>query len=408
MRLLNVLAAAFALVLLLTSCATAPPRDLSRTAPPGSYLHGGGIPLNPEEQDPYSHRGGLVAVLEERHGRPLQILELSGGGQYGAFGAGFLNGWTEQRGRPRFDIVTGISTGALLSTFAFLGTPADDATLAEIFTGVSQKDIYRRRLVDALFGGASSFYNTQAFEALIAKHITPAVLQRVAAEHDKGRRLLVGATNLDYGDMWVFDLGHIAKQGGPEALALYRKALRASASPPIVFPPVEISGSLFGDGGVTQNLLVAGLLGSGSAIEYAENVEPGNVFVIQNGRSDSEPVAVQAEVIKIGERTVDLVLNGSMDMTLMRAFGATRIHGYRFNLVSIPDEFSISGDTLGFDQTEMRRVFDEGKRLGRQADPWQHKPPAHGLGPWAIKLISHLDRLAELVNEQAENQAASR
>ena len=54
--------------------------------------------------------------------RPVvNFLALSGGGSDGAFGAGVLCGWTASGKRPEFDLVTGVSTGALTAPFAFLG-----------------------------------------------------------------------------------------------------------------------------------------------------------------------------------------------------------------------------------------------------------------------------------------------
>jgi hypothetical protein len=101
---------------------------------------------------------------------------------------------------------------------------------------------------------------------------------------------------------------------------------------------------------------------------------------------------VRHDVIGVGERTINLVLTSSMDMMLFRAFAATRIHGYRFNLVSIPEEVPLSGDALAFDRAEMRRVFEVGKRLGREKSPWRQTPPAEGIGPWAVEYVSELDR----------------
>ena len=100
-------------------------------------------------------------------------------------------------------------------------------------------------------------------ERLIARTIAPETLERVAAEFDRGRRLFVAATNLEHNLVWVFSMGEIAKRGGAEGLDLYRKVLRAAASPPILFPPVEIAGHLFADAAVRENLLFMGLLGSG-------------------------------------------------------------------------------------------------------------------------------------------------
>jgi len=378
--------------LLVTACATPQSRTLSTAVPVGAFLTTGARPDTPEKLDPRLAQYGLIGAMEQELGRPLQVLELSGGGQYGAFGAGFLNGWSETGTRPRFDLVTGISTGALLATHAFLGTPEDDRVLAEIYTGIDRGDIYRHAYWKALFGGAS-IHDTEPMARLIERTITPEVLERVAAEFDRNRRLFVAATNLDRKQVWVFSLGAIAKLGGEEGLELYRKVLRAAASPPVVFPPVEIEGHLFGDAAVRENLLGIGLLGRG-AKEHRRGGKPGQVFVIVNGRPDTPPFAVPNALSPIAEDAFNAILSGRMETTLVLAYAGARVHGYGFNLVSLPEDVSISGNPLAFDREEMQRVFDAGVRLGRSRAPWRHRPdPSDQLGPWVIGLFEHLDRM---------------
>jgi len=379
-------------VTLLGACATPQERPLSHKAPIGAFLTTGASPTDPSRVDPRVQRAGVVGTMEELAGRPIKILELSGGGQYGAFGAGFLNGWTQSGTRPQFDLVTGISTGALLATHAFLGTPADDAVLKRIYTGIDRRDIYRSDTFGALSGGPA-LNETDPMWALIEKVITPEVLERVAAEWDKNRRLFVAATNLDYKRVWVFSLSKIAKQGGPQALDLYRKVLYAAASPPVVFPPVEIDGHLFGDAAVRENLLLMGLLGAGPPQRYPKS-EQGQVYVIVNGQANTPPEALPDVLGPIAGDALNAILNGRMDTTLVLAYAGARLHGYGFNMVAIPDDVKVSGKPLAFDQAEMRRVFAAGERLGRSPNPWLHRPPASDqLGPWVIGFFDHLDQI---------------
>jgi hypothetical protein len=229
--------------------------------------------------------------------------------------------------------------------------------------------------------------------ALIEKTITPEVLQRVAAEFDKGRRLFVAATNLDYDQIWVFSLGRIAKQGGPEALALYRKVLHAAASPPVVFPPVEIDGHLFGDAAVRENLLVMGLLGQ-SGLEPPPKHGTGQIYVIVDGVVAQPPSAVPDALEAIASDALNANLSAGMGTTLVLAYAGARVHGYGFNLVALPGSVPISGDPLAFDRSEMRRVFEAGLRMGRSPAPWAHEPPpSDQLGPWTIRYLEHLNRL---------------
>src|SRR5215831_2836743 len=118
---------------------------------------------------------------------PAAFLALSGGGDNGAFGAGFLNGWTAAGTRPKFKLVTGISTGALIAPFAFLG-PAYDNHLKALFTTTSSHEILETR---SLIGGLTSdaMADTAPLRRLIGKHIDRAMLDAIAAEYANGREL---------------------------------------------------------------------------------------------------------------------------------------------------------------------------------------------------------------------------
>jgi len=363
----------------LGGCASAPERELSRQPVPYAALPNGHDPLNPDRLMGFVSEGasadeGVIVTLERLRGHALKILELSGGGQYGAFGAGLLKGWTESGQRPEFDVVTGVSTGALLATHAFLGTPQDDAFLEEIFTTISSADIYtsNKRLFSLLWG-KNSVYDTSPLQALLDKYITAEVLQRVAAAHDEHRVLLVGTTNLDYGQTWVWNMGMIAKEGTPEALELYKKVLRASAAPPIVFPPVEMFGYLFVDGGVRQNLVVVGL--AGAEKPKPPQFGPGTVFVVQNGQKKSRPQAVRNDALHLAGPALGVLMGNSTDGQLLRAYTAAKVRGYEFRMVSIPDDADVGQNFLAFDTQQMRTSFNIGYELGRSAGAWRNTPP---------------------------------
>ena len=166
----------------------------------------------------------------------------------------FLVGWSESGQRPQFDFVGGVSTGSLLATHALLGTPADDLILEEMYTQITDEDIFESRPLIGLLK-SDSLRDTAPLQALIAKYITAETLERVAAAADDNRLIMAGTTNIDYGQTWVWNLSLIAKDGD---LDLYRKVLLASASFPILFPPVEIDGHLFVDGAARSNVIVIG------------------------------------------------------------------------------------------------------------------------------------------------------
>jgi hypothetical protein len=168
----------------------------------------------------------------------VDFLALSGGGADGAFGAGLLCGWSEHGDRPRFKLVTGISTGSLIAPFAFLG-PKYDAPLKEVYTTISTKNIYRlRNLLKMLH--SDSLADTWPLAELATKYMDDQMLRDIAAEHQKGRRLFVGTANLDAQRLTVWDMGAIAAMGTPEAFKLFRRLLLASAAIPVMFPPIYL------------------------------------------------------------------------------------------------------------------------------------------------------------------------
>jgi predicted acylesterase/phospholipase RssA len=230
----------------------------------------------------------------------------------------------------------------------------------------------KKRLFSLLWG-RNSVYDTSPLQALLDKYITAEVLQRVAAAHDEHRVLLVGTTNLDYGQTWVWNMGLIAKEGTREALELYKQVLRASAAPPIVFPPVEIYGYLFVDGGVRQNLVVVGL--AGTEKPKPPQFGPGTVFVVQNGQKKSRPQAVRNDALHLAGPALGVMMSNSTDGQLLRAYAAAKVRGYEFRMVSIPDDADVGHNFLAFDTGQMQTSFNLGYELGRSADPWRHIPP---------------------------------
>ena len=374
-------------LLLLPACASSPPRVLSSIAPSYATLPTGYEPLNPTQVSPMyaavtaTPGDNLVRYLERKRGHALNLLSLSGGGQNGAFGAGFLVGWRESGRRPQFDVVSGVSTGALLATHALLGTAADDAMLQQMYTQITRADIYENRGLFSLLSGTDSLADTAPLYALLVKYITGETLKRVAEAYDENRMLFVGTTNIDYGQTWIWNMSLIAKAGD---LDLYRKVLLASASFPIVFPPVEIDGHLFVDGAARSNLVVPGMFGGQRPNPPVHG--PGNLYLINNGRVTEPPEALVRSLGRIAAETISVMMEQSMQTALARSYFGTKILGYAFKMVEIPGEVKIGNDVLAFDPTQMRAAFDAGRTLAMQPDPWNATPPNSGdLPPWAFK-----------------------
>src|SRR5580765_8372585 len=180
----------------------------------------------------------IAQRLQSRLGdAPLSILALSAGGAGGAFGAGAIVGLSHSDPRSDFSVVTGVSAGALVAPFAFLG-PAWDPQVTAIFTQGESERLLQRRLFGALFG--SSIYSGIPLSRLIERYVDDSMIEAVAAEALKGRLLLVATTDLATGDPVLWDLGSIARYGGRDAKPLFRLILLASASVPGMLPPVTI------------------------------------------------------------------------------------------------------------------------------------------------------------------------
>ncbi len=219
------------------------------------------------------------------------ILVLSGGGPWGAFGAGFLTGWSGSTAHPRpqaFNLVTGVSTGALQATDVFLGTKQDTA-LEHAYTIERESDLVRRRgIVSGALAG--SFAGTRPLEARIRAALVP-LYDRVAAEGAKGRLLLVGTVDALDGRMYAVDLTRIARElTGTERADCYAGALMASAAVPIAFDRVEISGRPYFDGGVRRSVFVADIQAAAArTVQQGRCLQP--IYILINGDPGIAPIA---------------------------------------------------------------------------------------------------------------------
>ena len=318
----------------------------------------------------------------------VQVLALSGGGQWGAFGAGFLKGWTRRGDRPpEFEVVTGTSTGSLQATFAFLGSDFDE-TLGRGYLDIrGDADVMDKRflLTAALFGDALA--STGPLRSRLEAQITDAVLTRVAAEGAKNRQLYVGAADLGSGAFRAFDLTAIAARGAG-ARKDYVDALMASTAIPVAFPPVEIGGQTYVDGGVRRNIFLELVVEELARLRKAEIarglVEPqATVYCLVNGTLDVGQQAVKRRTIDIGRRSVDILLDESTDGNLLRIYLLAQRAGLRFLMTRIPpDVCKVVGSAENqFDPQLMKCLYDEGEKWGQRDDAWSTEPPLEGTGP---------------------------
>lgn len=316
-----------------------------------------------------------------RRDNPADVLVLSGGGEDGAFGAGLLTEWTRQGTRPAFRVVTGVSTGALAAPFAFLG-PSRDAQLREVYT---QIDISRvlswRDWTAAIFSDAVG--DSAPLAATIARFLDAEMLAEIAAAYDGGRVLLIGTTDLDARRGVVWNIGAIARSGSPEALALVRKVLLASASVPGAFPPVmfdvEADGRRFQemhvDGGAVAQLF---LFPERVAFAQRARVEaraPTRIWLVRNGRLRQRPETTARRTLSVLAAAVSTMTQagGSSDVT--RIWLRARSAGLAFNLAFVGDDFAAPYETA-FDPAYMLALFEHGEARMRAGTAWVTVPPA--------------------------------
>ena len=311
----------------------------------------------------------------------VNLLIITGGGPDGAFGAGLLNGMTDGENRLEFEVVTGVSTGALIAPFAFLGSEYDPV-IKELYTKTSTKDIIRQK--NALIGiFSNALSDSRPMQKLIAKHITMEFMKKVADEYEIGRRLFVGTTNLDAQRPVIWNMGEIASYRNDVALDLFRKVLLASASIPGAFPAVlfevEANGQTFRelhvDGGVTNNAFFLPIrVGLRDYLKkLGLKVQP-TMYVIRNSSSAPDWGPVQNKTLGIAKRSIDTLVKNSTNGDLHKLYTFTQINNIGFNVTSVPDSFNQKSKEL-FDPLYMTKLYEVGYKEGLNGVTWDTAPP---------------------------------
>lgn len=288
-----------------------------------------------------------------------------------------LNGWTELGTRPSFKMVTGVSTGALIAPFAFLG-PAYDPQLREVYTTMTPDKIYRARgLSAALFDDAMA--DTTPLSLVIARYLDQPLLDAIGAEYRKGRLLMIGTTDLDSQRPVIWNIGAIAASGQPGSLDLVRKIMRASAAIPGLFQPVLIDVEV--DGRKYQELHV-----DGGAIAqlflYPPTVDLGrsgmrrerHAYIIRNARLEPDYAMAERRTISIAGRAINTMLAMSGKNDVFRVYFITQRDGVEYNLAFIGPDFDVQKNEE-FEQPYMRALYDYGYRQARSGHAWHKVPP---------------------------------
>ncbi|WP_261398052.1 patatin-like phospholipase family protein [Pseudomonas sp. DR48] len=308
-------------------------------------------------------------------------LAISGGGDAGTFAAGIIAGWTLHGSRPTFKVVTGISAGALVAPFAYLGPEYDEIILG-ICSAIGPKDVFHARSVLTRLT-SDGIADSKPLARLIAKYITAEVLAAIAAQYAKGRLLMIGTTDLDAGRPVTWNMGAIAASGAPGALDLFRNIMVASMSIPGAVSPVmidvEVDGKPFQemhvDGGVLTQVFLypPGTVMALNSVSGARIRRDRHFYVIRNGKLEPQWAGTKRRTLSIGGRAISTLIQTQGISDLDRIYRIAQQDGADFNLAYIGADF-LHPRNQKFDGAYMKRLFDYAFELSAKGYPW-HKSP---------------------------------
>ena len=317
------------------------------------------------------------------YGVPHNYLAISGGGANGAFGAGLLAGWAANGTRPEFNMVTGVSTGALTAPFIFLGTEYDDE-IKTLYTTTKTTDIAKNRgLISGLL--SDSMADTTPLKNLIKKYVTQDIIDSIGKEHKRGRRLFVGTLNLDAARTVIWNIGAIAASDYPEKTHLIHEILRASSAIPVAFPPVmipvEINGRQYDemhvDGGTGSQVFIYPAVANWKAITKKLKVKgKPKVFIIRNSFLEPDYNAVIPDIVSIASRSIESLIRTQGVGDLYQIYALCQRDGNDFNLAFIPSDISAT-PTEAFDPVYMTHLYERGYDMALKGYPWKKGPPGY-------------------------------
>lgn len=328
-----------------------------------------------------------VIQLETARGKKAftgdaNYLALSGGGDDGAFGAGLLVGWSKQGSRPSFNLVTGISTGALIAPFAYLGKEYDPI-LQEVYTNIKPSDVYiQRGILSGIF--SDGLADSSPLYGLISKYVDADFLKKIAYEYNtNGRWLLIGTTNIDAGQPVIWNMGRIATIGSPEALELFKRIMLASASIPGAFPPVMFDFLLDGqafqemhvDGGASTQVFLYPASASSKAKELGiQRRTNRQAYIVRNSRLDPRWSETERRTLSVAGRAISQLIQTQGIGDLYRIYNTAQSDDVGFNLAYIGSDFN-EPHTEEFDTKYMNALFQYGYAHAIKGYPWSKYPP---------------------------------
>ncbi len=375
---------------LLSGCVT-PPRADPPPSPAEALLPGfpPAARLNAANPEISNNVTQLMAQASAAADSSFDILSLSGGGARGAFGAGLLVGLARAGKRPRFEIVTGVSAGALVAPFAFLGAEWDPL-LTAAFIGAQSTTLMSPRGLGALF--SPGVFSAGPLRDLVDQFVTMELVDAIARESREGRYLLVQTTDLDAQAAVLWNMGEIAEVGGEAARALFRDVLLASSSVPGVFPPVmfdvetngQRSQEMHVDGGVVSPFVLTPLIAVFWRNEPDPQITPGNLFIILNGPLAAKLKATPRNTVPIVSRSFETsqMHQARASLAIVTEFARTRQLNFQFTF--IPAEFDAAG-SLDLAQEELNSLFNHALTSAETGEIWWSVDELFGgagLAPW--------------------------
>ncbi|MCL1093453.1 patatin-like phospholipase family protein [Shewanella kaireitica] len=319
-----------------------------------------------------------------RHEKPtkLQVLALSGGGANGAFGAGILTAWTKTGTRPEFDMVTGVSTGAILAIFAFIGSDYDEHVV-DFYTNYGYEDLFKAKgLLTSL--RSMAILNISPYETLVRETITPQLLSKVAEGFHHSRLLLIGTTHLESQRLSIWNMGAIAAQNTPQSEKLFEDIILASTAIPGAMPAVQIDmeygnetyQELHVDGGVARQVFF--LPDTLSAHSFKEGVlaQERSLYVIRNGEFLPQWQEVTPSLVEVSSRSLNTIIKYQGRSDVMRIFGQANQANIEFNFAHIGNDFTdINKSQEQFNPEHMKKLFNYGHLKMIEGDLWLKRPP---------------------------------
>lgn len=331
----------------------------------------------------------------------LDVLVLSGGGPFGAFGAGVLRGWGEiddpEWERPEFDMVTGVSVGALIAPFAFLGDDESVGQVSELFKSVDDDWAVRKRTL-AILPTNDSFYDPSPLREFVREQLDDELLERLAQAGREHRQVAIAATNLDLGRLQVWDAAQLLAEALDEDMRReiagdrLSNGLNASSAIPGVFPPItDRNGFLYADGGIIEPLFFNGagdiLEKLAERLRRAEEEEGAprvriRVWAIANMRLWGDIGVIGPSWPSVASRSIDLMTRSMVRSGLTSLVKSKRIVNdqdpdrVQFLFMAVPNNFVNKAPGKMFDREVMTELEAIGEQMGRDPGKWRNAVPS--------------------------------